>query len=176
MPLSIFLGRSESQPETSTQITMSPSHALMRSPNFRRRPSFILKTRMIRTASSKLCGLSTVSQDTTGAQFVPGLNTTAFDAVIFKGTHAHIESYSAFKDIWGKDTTELPGLIEAAGVTDVFIVGLAGDYCVKYTAIDSLEFGYRTWLITDGIKSIASKMRCTRNCRAKASVLPVCKT
>ena len=95
--------------------------------------------------------------DTTGAEFVPGLNTTAFDAVVFKGTHAHIESYSAFKDIWGKDTTELPGLIEAAGVTDVFIVGLAGDYCVKYTAIDSLELGYRTWLITDGIKSIASE-------------------
>lgn len=95
--------------------------------------------------------------DTRGADFVPGLNTTAFDAVVHKGTHAHIESYSAFKDIWGRDTTELPDLIEACGVTDVFIVGLAGDYCVKYTAIDSAEFGYRTWLITDGIKSIASE-------------------
>ena len=42
-------------------------------------------------------------------------------------------------------------------ITDVFFVGLAGDYCVKYTAIDALEYGYNTWLITDGIKSIADE-------------------
>ncbi|KAF8971674.1 pyrazinamidase/nicotinamidase [Flammula alnicola] len=91
---------------------------------------------------------------TGGADFVEGLNATAFDAVVHKGTHPCIESYSAFKDIWGKSLTALQGLLAEKGVTDVYFVGLAGDYCVKYTALDALEFGYKTWLVEDGIKSI----------------------
>lgn len=94
---------------------------------------------------------------TGGADFVKDLNSDAFDVVVHKGTHAHIESYSAFKDVWGKDSSEFPDIVAASGATDIFIVGLAGDYCVKYTAIDAVDLGYRTWLITDGIKSIASE-------------------
>ena len=93
--------------------------------------------------------------NTIGANFVEGLKTDSFDAVIHKGTHSHIESYSAFKDIWNKGETELPELLSREKVTDIFFVGLAGDYCVKYTANDALDYGYNTWLVTDGIKSIA---------------------
>ena len=96
--------------------------------------------------------------NTIGANFVQGLNKTdSFDAIIHKGTHSHIESYSAFRDIWNKDETELSELLLKNKITDVFFVGLAGDYCVKYTAIDALEYGYNTWLVTDGIKSIADE-------------------
>ncbi|KAF8204019.1 pyrazinamidase/nicotinamidase [Pholiota molesta] len=95
--------------------------------------------------------------DTKGADFVEGLNSTKLDVVIHKGTHAHIESYSAFKDIWGHKSTELPGILEERGVTDIFFVGVAGDYCVKYTAIDAVKSGYRTWLVTDGIKFISDE-------------------
>jgi nicotinamidase-related amidase len=95
--------------------------------------------------------------DTTGANFVEGLKTDSFDAIIHKGTHSHIESYSAFKDIWNKSETELPKLLSQKNVTDIFFVGLAGDYCVKYTAIDAFDYGYRVWLVTDGIKSIAEE-------------------
>ena len=95
--------------------------------------------------------------NTTGANFVEGLKTDSFDAVIHKGTHSHIESYSAFRDIWNKGETELPELLSRKKVTDIFFVGLAGDYCVKYTAIDALDYGYKTWLVTDGIKSISEE-------------------
>ena len=95
--------------------------------------------------------------NTTGADFVKGLKTDSFDTIIHKGTHSHIESYSAFRDIWNKGETELPELLSQKKVTDVFFVGLAGDYCVKYTAIDTLEYGYETWLVTDGIKSISDE-------------------
>lgn len=95
--------------------------------------------------------------NTTGADFVEGLKTDSFDAIIHKGTHSHIESYSAFRDIWNKGETELPELLSRKKVTDIFFVGLAGDYCVKYTGIDALEYGYETWLVTDGIKSISNE-------------------
>ena len=95
--------------------------------------------------------------DTTGAEFVKGLKADSFDAIVHKGTHAHIESYSAFRDIWNVEETELPALLAQKNITDIFFVGLAGDYCVKYTAFDALEYGYGTWVVTDGIKSIGSE-------------------
>lgn len=92
-----------------------------------------------------------------GADFVVGLKTTTFDAVVHKGTHPRIESYSAFRDVWGKTETELPGILEELGVTDIYLAGLAGDYCVKYTAIDAVDYGYNTWLVRDAIKSISKE-------------------
>lgn len=94
---------------------------------------------------------------TVGADFVAGLNTDSFETTIYKGTHPDIESYSAFRDIWSRNDTELPELLSRKHVTDIFFVGLAGDYCVKYSALDALEYGYKTWLVTDAIKSIASE-------------------
>ncbi|KAJ3514022.1 hypothetical protein NLJ89_g2610 [Agrocybe chaxingu] len=91
---------------------------------------------------------------TTGVEFVPGLETSQLDAVIDKGTHPGVESYSAFRDIWGRGVTRLPNLLKENHVTDVYFVGLAGDYCVRYSAIDSLDFGFRTWVIKDATKSI----------------------
>jgi len=95
--------------------------------------------------------------NTTGANFVEGLKADSFDAIIHKGTHSHIESYSAFRDIWNKGETELPELLLRNNITDIFFVGLAGDYCVKYTTIDALDYGYETWIVTDAIKSIADE-------------------
>lgn len=92
---------------------------------------------------------------TGGADFIPGLVVDRFDHTIYKGTHPKIESYSAFRDAWGRNETELPGLLKEKGVTDIFCVGLAGDFCVKYTAMDAAEYGYRTWVIVDGVKSIS---------------------
>ncbi|KAF4611697.1 hypothetical protein D9613_004207 [Agrocybe pediades] len=94
---------------------------------------------------------------TGGADFVPGLNSMEFEAVIHKGTHPRIESYSAFRDIWGKGETDLPAILQDRGVTDIYFCGLAGDYCVKYTAIDAMQYGYKTWLVTDAIKSISNE-------------------
>lgn len=83
-----------------------------------------------------------------------GLRTDKFDAVIHKGTDPKIESYSAFKDVWAKKESELPPLLRENEVSDLFLVGLAGDYCVKYTAIDGAELGYNVWVVKDGVKCI----------------------
>ena len=96
-------------------------------------------------------------ENTNGAEFVPGLESTKFDGVVHKGTHPGIESYSAFRDIWERGATELPDMLAEKGVTDLYFAGLAGDYCVKYTAIDGVKFGYNVWLVADAIKSISDQ-------------------
>lgn len=107
--------------------------------------------------------------NTIGANFVEGLKSDSFDAIIHKGTHSHIESYSAFRDIWNKSETELSDLLFKAKITDIFFVGLAGDYCVKYTAIDALDYGYNTWVVTDGIKSIADEKTACEGLKKKGA-------
>jgi len=94
--------------------------------------------------------------NTEGAELVPGIDRSKFDAVVHKGTHPSIESYSAFRDIWHRGETELSKVLREAGATDVYFCGLAGDYCVKYTAKDSVDYGYKTWVIRDAVKSISS--------------------
>lgn len=94
--------------------------------------------------------------NTGGADFAPGVQSHKFDAIIHKGTHPSIDSYSAFCDVWGKGETELPKVLREIGASDVYICGLAGDYCVKYTASDSVDYGYNTWVVRDAVKSIAS--------------------
>lgn len=93
---------------------------------------------------------------TEGADFAQTLDQTKFNAVVHKGTHPSIESYSAFRDIWGRGETELPKVLREIGATDVYFCGLAGDYCVKYTAKDSVDYGYNTWVVQDAVKSISS--------------------
>lgn len=65
-----------------------------------------------------------------------------------------IETYSGFRDPWHLTTTELPEVLKAQEVTDVFLVGLAGDYCVKCTALDAVDFGYKTWVVRDAVRDV----------------------
>ncbi|KAF9531892.1 pyrazinamidase/nicotinamidase [Crepidotus variabilis] len=93
-------------------------------------------------------------QGTEGADFAPGLETSSFDTVIVKGVDPGVESYSAFQDVWGRESTELPAILKEKGITDVYLAGLATDYCVKWTAIHALEEGYKAWVVKDAVKSI----------------------
>ncbi|KAF8078992.1 Isochorismatase-like protein [Lyophyllum atratum] len=92
--------------------------------------------------------------NTPGSEFVEGLKHEALTHVIYKGTDQDIETYSAFRDPWHLSNTELPAILKSHGVTDVFLVGLAGDYCVKSTAFDAVDFGYKTWVVRDAVKSV----------------------
>jgi len=95
-------------------------------------------------------------QSTPGSDFVEGLRSSALHAVVHKGTHKGIECYSAFCDPWRMATTELSTLLSDKGVTDVFVVGLAGDYCVKCTAIDAVQCRFRTWVVKDLVRSVGN--------------------
>jgi len=100
-------------------------------------------------------------QSTPGSEFAEGFNNSALHAVVYKGTHPGIECYSAFGDPWGLSTMELPTLLSEGNVTDVFVVGLAGDFCVKSTAIDAvkstLDTKLRTWVVKDLVRSVSSE-------------------
>lgn len=96
-------------------------------------------------------------QDTPGADFVDGLDQDRWDAVFQKGAVRHVDSYSGFFDNGKEHDTGLAKYLGKRGVTDVYIVGLATDYCVKYTALDAVALGFRTHLIADACRAVNLK-------------------
>jgi len=71
-----------------------------------------------------------------------------------KGIDPEIDSYSAFYDNGKKNSTGLTEFLKGKDITKVHIVGLAMDFCVKFTAIDSVKDGFETTLILDGTRPI----------------------
>jgi nicotinamidase/pyrazinamidase len=92
-------------------------------------------------------------QGTHGAEFVKGLDITGIRAVVQKGTDPRIDSYSGFFDNHHRKETELAGRLREADIATVYLLGLATDYCVKFTALDSRRLGFETWLIPDGSRA-----------------------
>ncbi len=93
-------------------------------------------------------------QWTGGAQFHLGLDTKRITRVFPKGTDPTIDSYSGFFDNGKRKATGLGDWLKAKGVTEVLICGLATDYCVKATAIDAAQLGFRTVLIEDACRGV----------------------
>ena len=83
-------------------------------------------------------------QDTFGADFPNNLNHEKINKVIFKGTNKDIDSYSGFYDNAKGATTHLSEYLKSKGIEKVDCVGLATEYCVKYTAIDASKEGFST--------------------------------
>jgi nicotinamidase/pyrazinamidase len=94
-------------------------------------------------------------QWTGGAQFHPGLDTKRIARIFPKGTDPTIDSYSGFFDNGKRKATGLGDWLKAKGVTEVLICGLATDYCVKATAIDAVQLGFRTVLVEDACRGVA---------------------
>ena len=93
-------------------------------------------------------------QQTTGAEFSDRLDISQFNKIFQKGTDIHIDSYSGFFDNGKKKDTGLNDYLIKIGVDEVFIVGLATDYCVKYTAIDAIGLGFKTNVIIDATRAV----------------------
>jgi nicotinamidase/pyrazinamidase len=93
-------------------------------------------------------------QNTRGAEFVPALNSTRIRRVFQKGTDPGIDSYSGFFDNGHRKATGLGDYLKGEGITDVYIAGLATDYCVKFTALDAIGLGFKTWLIADACRGV----------------------
>jgi nicotinamidase/pyrazinamidase len=89
---------------------------------------------------------------TEGAAFHPNLDPQPFDAVFLKGEHA--AAYSGFE---GKDAdgTRLEAWLRAHDITEVDICGIATDYCVLQSALDSVRAGFTTRVLTDFIAGVA---------------------
>lgn len=93
-------------------------------------------------------------QDSTGAEFVAGLNTDAIGEVFHKGTDRTIDSYSGFFDNGRLQATGLADYLRQRHVTAVYLAGLATDYCVKFTALDAGQLGFATYLIEDACRGV----------------------
>ena len=92
-------------------------------------------------------------QDDDGAQFHPALDTEC-DKVIIKGTDIDVDSHSAFLDNAQNRSTGLLEYLNENEVTDVYVMGLATEVCVKLTVLDSVNLGFNTFVITDGCRAV----------------------
>jgi len=93
-------------------------------------------------------------EHTPGAELAAGLETTRIDRIFRKGTNPEIDSYSGFFDNDHRSDTGLAGYLREKGVTGLFVVGLALDYCVKFTALDARQCGFDTILVVDGTRGV----------------------
>ncbi|KAI9814688.1 MAG: NAD(+) salvage pathway protein [Thelocarpon impressellum] len=96
-------------------------------------------------------------QDTKGAKLIPELHAEKVHHIVKKGQDKRVEMYSAFTDPFVNPsiaTSELAATLKEAQVTHVYVVGLAMDYCVKYTAIDAAKEGFVTYAVEEGIKAV----------------------
>ncbi|MBA3815857.1 MAG: bifunctional nicotinamidase/pyrazinamidase [Parachlamydiaceae bacterium] len=93
-------------------------------------------------------------QQTSGAELSPSLNSIKINKIFYKGTDQNIDSYSAFYDNEHRKSTGLVEFLKEKEVHDIYITGLATDYCVKYTVIDALKLGFNVFVIEDGCKGV----------------------
>ena len=93
-------------------------------------------------------------ESTPGAELARGLDTARLTRIFRKGTDRAIDSYSGFFDNGRRRSTGLEDFLLERRVTDVYILGLATDYCVKFTALDASTLGFRTFLIEDGTRGV----------------------
>uniref|UniRef100_A0A6A7FYU1 nicotinamidase n=1 Tax=Hirondellea gigas TaxID=1518452 RepID=A0A6A7FYU1_9CRUS len=107
-------------------------------------------------------------QGSKGCEFHPKLVRQDSDIIVQKGKHVEVDSYSGFFDNDHKSKTDLHDILKENGITDVFVVGLAYDYCVGYTAIDAHQLGYKTRVIEDATRAVAEDSKIERINEMKA--------
>jgi nicotinamidase/pyrazinamidase len=96
-------------------------------------------------------------QGSHGAEFSTELRIDRFAKVFRKGTDSGIDSYSSFFDNARKRSTGLGDYLQEQNVNELFICGLATDYCVKYSVLDSTSLGIRTSVIADACRGVDLK-------------------
>jgi nicotinamidase/pyrazinamidase len=93
-------------------------------------------------------------QNTHGAEFAKAFDTSRVAHVFHKGTDPLIDSYSTFFDNAHRRHTGLAHYLEKRGIKDIYLMGLAVDYCVKYSALDARHLSLNTHVILDGCRGI----------------------
>lgn len=96
-------------------------------------------------------------QGTAGAEFAPGLQTSRLEKTFFKGVDPEIDSYSAFFDNASLRSTGLEVYLCDEGIEEIFVLGLATDYCVKATALDGVRLGFQVHVVDDGCRAVDLK-------------------
>jgi nicotinamidase/pyrazinamidase len=93
-------------------------------------------------------------QGTEGAEFHPDLNTNKSQVIIRKGFRPEIDSYSTFFENDQKTSTGLTGYLKERNITELYAVGLATDFCVKWSVLDGIDEGFNMHIIEDAVRGI----------------------
>lgn len=96
-------------------------------------------------------------QESQGAEFSPDLRTDKIKKVFYKGTDPKIDSYSTFFDNAHLRSTGLGEYLKENHIDELYIVGLATDYCVKYSVLDGSKLGLKIYVVLDGCRGIDLK-------------------
>ncbi|TGE29206.1 bifunctional nicotinamidase/pyrazinamidase [Hymenobacter metallicola] len=94
-------------------------------------------------------------QGSAGAALAESLDANRIETIFRKGTDPEIDSYSGFYDNGHRKATGLADYLRGKGVQQVYVAGLAADYCVYFTAKDALQEGFDTYLIEDATRPIS---------------------
>jgi nicotinamidase/pyrazinamidase len=92
-------------------------------------------------------------QNTFGAELHPALNREPIAKTFRKASTPERDAYSEFEG-HDDDGRSLDDYLKSRGVRQVYIVGLATDYCVRATTLDALRLGYETYVVTDGVRAV----------------------
>lgn len=93
-------------------------------------------------------------QGSEGAEFHSDLDTSWIHKIFYKGTDPEVDSYSAIFDNDRRKSTGLDAWLLQQGVTEVWIAGLATDYCVKYTALDAVDLDFEIHVLLEGCRGV----------------------
>ena len=93
-------------------------------------------------------------QNSVGAQFHADLRSESITNIIQKGTDVLIDSYSAFYDNAHLKSTGLTDWLRKKNISTLYVMGLATDYCVKFSVLDAISDGFTVYVITDGCRGI----------------------
>lgn len=93
-------------------------------------------------------------QGSFGAELVSSLDTARISRIVRKGMDKSIDSYSGFFDNGHQKSTGLADFLRSEKVDQVAVMGLATDYCVRFTALDAMKEGFETTLILDGCRGV----------------------
>lgn len=88
------------------------------------------------------------------ANFHPDLNIAHAELIIRKGLNPQIDSYSAFQEADRRTPTGLAGYLKERSIDTVFLVGIATDFCVAWSAVDAAAQGFQTFVIEDACQGI----------------------
>jgi nicotinamidase/pyrazinamidase len=93
-------------------------------------------------------------QGSLGADFHSGLKRENWNAVFQKGTNPKVDSYSGFFDNNRQGDTGLSSYLKDNEIDEIYVCGLAADYCVKFTVLDGISEGFKTHLVIDATKAV----------------------
>ena len=101
-------------------------------------------------------------QGTAGANIIDEIDTSKIDVNVKKGMDERVEMYSVFTDSFGNMTAgsggvshDLAAVMKEQAISHAYVVGLAGDYCVKATAIDAARAGFESYIIDEATRCVA---------------------